>query len=292
MKRILTYLMIVPVLALTACEPRTDDDLAMTDTDTLATQQDNRFAQAELQSWLDEIDRNMEQLQARAQNVGEDADFDLDDLRERRDEIRRDLQEAGTDNDSWIAGLGRDVQTRLRDLDSDVEEARLKAIEPRDEFLAEVRTRLNEIDSDLEALDRRAGTTTGAGTTGQTGTMGDTDRDMTDGTDMGMTDRDATADGRTGADATTDQRTDAYGTGTGNTYADVDVEELREDRADIAEQLQEAEADADTEFDNARDNLASSVADLRARVQEANIELRSQDTSMGMQTSPNTASVN
>ncbi len=287
MKRLLTYLLIVPILALTACEPAADDDLAMSDTDTLATQQADRYAQAELQSWLDDVDRNMEQLQARMQEV-QNEDVDMEDLRQRRDEIRNDLQGNDTDTGAWTAMTSGDLQSRLRDLDADVEEARLKTIEQRDEFIAEVRTRLNEIDSDLEALNRRAGTT-GTTTPGTTGDPG-----VTDGTAPGIAgqpDPDATADGTTG------QRQDAYdgrtSPGTTGTYAaNVDVEELRDERDDVAEELNEVEANAETDFESSRDSLAESVAELRARVQEANLELRSNDTSMGMQTSPNTASTN
>lgn len=272
MKRLFTYLLVIPLLALMACEPRTDDDMTAGQ-DTLATQDDARMQRAELQSWLDEVDRNIEQLQSRVQEAGETEDADLEDLRERRDEIRNELQGATDDTAGWTADMGRDVQTRLRDLHADVEEARLKAIDQREEFVAEVQTRMNEIDSDLEALQRRTGTTAdGTGTTG-----------------------DATTDRPTeGADTYTQDGTARMNGTTGGAHAsDVNVEELREDREEIREQLTELETDADTDFESMRDGLAESVADLHARVQEATIETRAHDAQMQTPTTtPGTATTN
>jgi hypothetical protein len=95
MKRYLSYLLIVPLLVLAACGDRTDTDYTADTTTTY--DHDDRHMQAELQSWLDEIDRNFEQLQTRVQTAALDEDWtsDIQDLRERRDEIRADLQRMG-----------------------------------------------------------------------------------------------------------------------------------------------------------------------------------------------------
>lgn len=285
MKRLLTYLLVVPLLALMACEPRTDDDL-MTDQDTLATQDDTRMHRAELQGWLDEVDRNLEQLQARVQETGDAEDVDIEDLRERRDEIRSELQDGAAESANWTADMGQDVQGRLRDLDADVEEARLKSIDQRDEFITEVRTRMNEIDSEIESLGRRANTGSMDGTTDENvATQPGTEDDaMADGTLDRSTE---------GADNYANDGT-ARLDGTTSGYAGrADVEGLREDREEIQEQLTELEADADAEFESMRDNLAESVADLHARVQEASIESRAHDTQMQTPTTtPGTASMN
>jgi cell division septum initiation protein DivIVA len=329
MKRILTYLLIVPLFVLAACGDRTDTDYT-TDT-TVTHEQDDRQMRAELQSWLDEIDRNFEQLQARAQESGEDWTSEIDDLRERRDEIRADLRggqagmtgsptagtttQPGTDpamgadraDDDRMTADGRadgvapgttgetqqpqtttpggttgygttggyatagdldNVRERMKELDSDIEELRLKTITSRDEFLAEVDTRMNEIDRELEAISRRDGTTAGYGTTPGATTPGTTPETTTprDRDDRMAQDRTATGDGTVTGGTTTDR---AYAD-----RGDVNVEDLREDRDDVRESLADLRA-GESEFDSEHENLAEQVADLRARVKAASIQIGS-----------------
>lgn len=298
MKRLLSYALILPLLMLAACGERTDTDYT---TDTDATyQQDDRHMRAELTAWLDDIDRNFEQLQSRAQETGEDWTSEIQDLRERRDEIRADLQQTGTatgtagtttqpgtdrtmGDDQYAddrradgvapgtTGETRDpatttprttgqgyadvdydrIRERMEDLDSDIEELRLKAITTRDEFLAEVDTRLNEIDRELESLTRRNGMADGYGTT-TPGTADD--RTRTD-------DRTMTGDPATTRDGT------AYSA----RHDDVNVENLRDDRDDVREKLAELRA-GETDFDSEHESLAEDVADLRARVKSASVK--------------------
>src|SRR5690625_383101 len=93
MKRIPLFLLIVPLLVLAACEPRTStEDFAASDT--VGVDMNDQMQRQELQAWLDDVDRNMEDLQARAQQSGEDVTDELADLRDRRAEIRNDLQAA------------------------------------------------------------------------------------------------------------------------------------------------------------------------------------------------------
>jgi archaellum component FlaC len=321
MKRYLHYALIVPLLFLVACGERTDTDYTATDYDA-TYQDDDRYMRAELTAWLDEIDRNYEQLQSRVQTVGEDWSDDLEDLRERRDEIRRDLQGAtagtvgtpgtvgdrtatdtrtmdgdrtmgddydttpgtttqpGTDTRTGVGTTGTRtadvdydrIRERMKDLDSDIEELRLRAITSRDEFIAEVDTRLNEIDREIESMSRRNGMATGQATTGQRmddQTAGRTDRAPGDPAMTGETrqDRDAATGARTQDRATMDRDRTGYAM----RHDDVDVEELREDREDVREALAELRA-GEREFDNEHENLAEKVADLRARVKSAAVK--------------------
>lgn len=305
MKRYLHFALIVPLLFLVACGERTDTDYTATDYDA-TYQDDDRHMRAELTAWLDEIDRNYEQLQSRVQTVGEDWSDDLQDLRERRDEIRRDLQGAtagtpgtmgdrtatdtrtmdrdratqddrtmgddydttpgtttqpGTDTRPGMGTTGTRtadvdydrIRERMKDLDSDIEELRLRAITSRDEFIAEVDTRLNEIDRDLESMSRRNGMATGQATTPRT------DRAPGDPAMTGETTQDR---------ATT---TDRDRTGYATRHDDVDVENLRDDREDVREALAELRA-GEREFDDEQENLAEKVADLRARVKSATVK--------------------
>jgi archaellum component FlaC len=326
MRQYLHYVLILPLLLLVACGDRTDTDYT---TDTTTHEQDDRHMRAELQSWLDDIDRNFEQLQARSQQTGEDWSSDINDLRERRDEIRADLQRMGGTTAGTMGQTGTDrtmgddqyadsradgvatgttgetqdgttrqgtapgtttpgtttpgtgygttgyasgsgdydrLRERMKDLDSDIEELRLRTITSRDEFIAEVDTRLNEIDRELDALTRRDGMATGQGTTTQPGTQ---DRAMTD--DRTMAD-DRTATGTTGA-----------GTTTRGAYADrgdVDVEGLREDRDDVREMLADLRA-GEREFESDHESMAEQVADLRARVKSATVQTGSSTSMTG-----------
>lgn len=252
----------------------------MLEPDTLTVDQDDRQARAELQGWLDEVDSNMGALEARVQAAADMAEVDMDDLQQRRDEIRTDLQNIGVDPGAWTATSSDEIQGRLRDLDSDIEEARLNSYEQRDEFIAEVRTRLQEIDSEIAAIARRSDTP-------DTMTPSPADRPETgvDQPEPGMID-DPVEEPATG------RRDGAYGTLYTDTSQDVDVEELRSDREEIGELLTEAETEAESEFDSSRESLAESVAELHARVQEAGFELRTQYSALTMPTSPSTASVN
>ena len=151
MKRLLTYILLVPMLVLTACETRDAEEYDLMTEDTLIVDQDNRQARAELLSWLDEIDENLAQLETRMQTAGESVDANLDELRARRDELRADLQEAQNEVSAWTATTADDLQDQMRDLDADIEKARLVAIDQRDEFIAEVRARLQEIVTSITA---------------------------------------------------------------------------------------------------------------------------------------------
>ena len=282
MKRIPLILLIVPLLVLAACEPRTDTE-NFAASDTAGVDMSEQMQRQEMQAWLDDIDRNMEDLQARAQQTSEDHADDLADLRDRRGEIRNDLQATG-DRTSGATTNFANLRSRLQSLDSDVEEFRLKTIDGRDEFVAEVRTRINEIDSDLESLTRRSSMDGARGlddTRSMDGTRAADGTRATDGTRPG-TDQSAQHDQPlardreappVGNDAAGIDRPRTEGMTGEPFYADADVHSLNDDRDDIEEQLQELETESAEDFESSRDDIAESIADLRARVQSARIDM-------------------
>ena len=275
MKRIPLFLLIVPLLVLAACEPRTStEDFAASDT--VGVDMNDQMQRQELQAWLDDVDRNMEDLQARAQQSGEDVTDDLADLRDRRAEIRNDLQ-AANDMSTGTTGNLTNVRSRLESLDADVEELRLKTINERSEFVAEVRTRINEIDSDLQSLTRRSsmdGTRAGDGTRAQDATRPETDASAQHAQPLAR-DREAPP---VGDDATGLDRPRSDGLTGEPFFADADVHSLNDDRDEIQEQLAELETESAEDFESARDDIAESIAELRARVQSARIDLNGNGT--------------
>ena len=275
MKRIPLFLLIVPLLVLAACEPRTStEDFAASDT--VGVDMNDQMQRQELQAWLDDVDRNMEDLQARAQQSGEDVSDELADLRDRRAEIRNDLQAANDMTDGTTGNL-TNVRSRLESLDADVEELRLKMINERSEFVAEVRTRINEIDSDLQSLTRRSsadGARTADGTRAQDATRPEGDASA-------RHDQPLARDRETpplGDDATGLDRPRSDGMTGEPFYADADVHSLNDDRDEIEEQLVELETESAEDFESARDDIAESIAELRARVQSARIDMNGNGT--------------
>ena len=275
MKRIPLFLLIVPLLVLAACEPRTStEDFAASDT--VGVDMNDQMQRQELQAWLDDVDRNMEDLQARAQQSGEDVTDELADLRDRRAEIRNDLQ-AANDMTAGTTGNLTNVRSRLESLDADVEELRLKMINERSEFVAEVRTRINEIDSDLQSLTRRSsadGARTADGTRAQDATRPEGDASA-------RHDQPLARDRETpplGDDATGLDRPRSDGLTGEPFYADADVHSLNDDRDEIEEQLVELETESAEDFESARDDIAESIAELRARVQSARIDMNGNGT--------------
>ena len=275
MKRIPLFLLIVPLLVLAACEPRTStEDFAASDT--VGVDMNDQMQRQELQAWLDDVDRNMEDLQARAQQSGEDVSDELADLRDRRAEIRNDLQ-AANDMTAGTTGNLTNVRSRLESLDADVEELRLKMINERSEFVAEVRTRINEIDSDLQSLTRRSsadGARTADGTRAQDATRPEVDASA-------RHDQPLARDRETpplGDDATGLDRPRSDGMTGEPFYADADVHSLNDDRDEIEEQLVELETESAEDFESARDDIAESIAELRARVQSARIDMNGNGT--------------
>ena len=275
MKRIPLFLLIVPLLVLAACEPRTStEDFAASDT--VGVDMNDQMQRQELQAWLDDVDRNMEDLQARAQQSGEDVTDELADLRDRRAEIRNDLQ-AANDMTAGTTGNLTNVRSRLESLDADVEELRLKMINERSEFVAEVRTRINEIDNDLQSLTRRSsadGARTADGTRAQEATRPEGDASA-------RHDQPLARDRETpplGDDATGLDRPRSDGLTGEPFYADADVHSLNDDRDEIEEQLVELETESAEDFESARDDIAESIAELRARVQSARIDMNGNGT--------------
>lgn len=275
MKRIPLFLLIVPLLVLAACEPRTStEDFAASDT--VGVDMNDQMQRQELQAWLDDVDRNMEDLQARAQQSGEDFTDELADLRDRRAEIRNDLQ-AANDMTTGTTGNLTNVRSRLESLDADVEELRLKMINERSEFVAEVRTRINEIDNDLQSLTRRSsadGARTADGTRAQDATRPEVDASA-------RHDQPLARDRETpplGDDATGLDRPRSDGLTGEPFYADADVHSLNDDRDEIEEQLVELETESAEDFESARDDIAESIAELRARVQSARIDMNGNGT--------------
>lgn len=275
MKRIPLFLLIVPLLVLAACEPRTStEDYAASDT--VGVDMNDQMQRQELQAWLDDVDRNMEDLQARAQQSGEDVTDELADLRDRRAEIRNDLQ-AANDMTAGTTGNLTNVRSRLESLDADVEELRLKMINERSEFVAEVRTRINEIDNDLQSLTRRSsadGARTADGTRAQDATRPEVDASA-------RHDQPRARDRETpplGDDATGLDRPRSDGLTGEPFYADADVHSLNDDRDEIEEQLVELETESAEDFESARDDIAESIAELRARVQSARIDMNGNGT--------------
>lgn len=266
-KRISTLLLVIPMLALTACQERERTDVDGFAADT--TMQQLEGFRSDLRAELQQIDQDLSQLEQELAQATDTASMNMEtsiaDLRRERQEIEQDLMELGQDAErDWVSMRG-DLQGRVDELAVDVGRARMKAAATVEEFQSIAQQKLNEIDNKMSGFLAMDGTTTGMRTpeTGMTDrtTPQAPERDMTDerlgeGADIAQDQPLPDADGR-------------LGTGETATGVDAEVQEWQEERQQLAQDVQQLNASAEDSFEERKDELADAIADLNAEVRQA-----------------------
>jgi hypothetical protein len=259
--RIALFALILPLTALTACQ-QTDTDVSIEGADADSIRQQISAFQGELQTELQEIDNELNEVEQGLTQAGDtlasEMDIDLSELRQERQEIDQNLQQLSQEATEEWHDTRNDIRRRVDALAVDVSRARMKAASSVEEFKSIAQEELSEIETSISRIESESDVA-----------MNGSD----DGLNDGMSEDMAQDEPMPNAE---DQRVDPTAPGigdaplTGGTGVSNDATEWHEEHQELAQDVEELNASADEdEFEDQKDDLADAIADLNAEVRQA-----------------------
>ncbi|HEX7069774.1 MAG TPA: hypothetical protein VF190_03165 [Rhodothermales bacterium] len=255
--KIALFTLILPMLALTACQ-RTDTDVSIDSAASDSIRQQISAFLSELQSELQQIDSELNEVEQGLAQTGDslasDLDVNISELRQERQEIETNLQQLSQDATEEWQDTRSDLRRRVDALAVDVSRARMMAAESVDEFKSIAQEELSEIETSINRIESES----------DMAMNGTTDSD-------GMSDDMAQDEPLPNAE---DQRVDPTAPGIGDAPMTggvaEDATQLHEEHQELAQNVEELTAStSDDQFEDRKEELADAIADLNAEVRQA-----------------------